>query len=130
MVRTNPSNVEERRAVAKELASLNISVELNDSPKRYFSLDIGSRPNKNAVIIPKSAQFVSFFIEDQSLVEKLKGAGFSVEAFPEDPKRLFNKNKHKVFPLTVSLITNHKTLIIEVLTHSLNVITSRKAKSN
>jgi hypothetical protein len=127
--RTAP-NIEERLEIAKELALLAPEVELNQDPKRYISLDVGSRPNKNAVVIPKFAQHVSFYIQDPSLVQRLRDAGFSVEAVTEDTKRLYNRDKHRVLLLTKSNISNHKSLITEVLKHSLNVIKNRKAKSN
>jgi len=127
--RTAP-NIEERIEIAKELALLAPEVELNQDPKRYISLDVGSCPNKNAVIISKFAQHVSFYIQDPSLVERLRGAGFSVEAVKEDPKRLFNRDKHRVLFPTKSLVSDHKPLITEVLNHSLNVMKNRKAKSN
>ncbi len=126
----NRTAYEDRLAIAVALSSLIVGVEINQNPKRYFSLDIGSRPNKNAIIIPKFSQHVSFYLEDLTLIKRLEDAEFKVEPFPEDPRRLFNKHKHKISPMTLSHISEHKTLITEVLNHSLKVIRDRKTKSS
>ena len=113
MTSRTATNIEERLELAEALASLVPEVELNRDPKRYISLDVGSRPNKNAVTIPKFAEHVSFYIKDSTLIERLKVAGFSVEPAKQDPKRLYNRDKYRVLPMTKSLITDHKPLITE-----------------
>jgi hypothetical protein len=93
--RTAPAT-EERLEIAKEPALLAPGAKLNQASKRSISLDVGSRASKDAVIISKFSQHVYFFIEDQSPIQKLKSAEFKVKAFPEDPKRLYNRNKYRV----------------------------------
>ncbi|HXB61707.1 MAG TPA: hypothetical protein VNU94_02500 [Acidobacteriaceae bacterium] len=123
------AKAEERLEIAKKLGRLGLVDEVNQSPKNYYSLDIGTGKNKNAAIIYKSSQRVSFFIEKPSLVEQLK-VWFSVKALPDDPKRLYNKSKHHIQPLTMSDIEDpeRRVLIEEVLKHSLDVIKKRKTK--
>jgi hypothetical protein len=93
--RTAPTT-EQRLEIAKEPALLAPGAELNQAPKRSISPDVGSRASKNAVIISKLSQQVYFLIEDQSLIQKLKSAEFKVKAFPEGPKRLYNRSRYRV----------------------------------
>jgi hypothetical protein len=91
-------------------------------------LDIGTRPNKNAVIIPKTRDSVSFYIDDSALVDKVKAAGFDILPISAEPKRPFNRNKHRVEHLTVSAIKSNEVLISELLNHSFNVVRNRRTK--
>ena len=96
--RTAP-NIEERLEIALEPALPARGVELNQDPKRSISFDVGSRANRNAVVIPKFSQQVYCFIEDQSLVQELKSTKFKLKVFPEVAKPLYNSNKYRVFSL-------------------------------
>jgi hypothetical protein len=99
--RTAPTT-EERLKIAKEPELLAPEAEPNQATKRSISLDVGSRASKNAVRISEFSQQVYFFIEDQSLIQKLKSAQSKVKAFPEDPKRLYNRNRYGVSSDNVS----------------------------
>jgi hypothetical protein len=130
MVSTKSKNHENRLDIAKELWSLVPGLELNQSPKGYYSLAIGSGPNKNVAIIGKSAQHVSFYLQDESLITTLRDAHFHVEPFLDPFNRPFNSQKYKVTPMTLSDISNHKSLFAEILRHSIMVIEKRKTKKS
>jgi hypothetical protein len=53
---------EQKQIIATKLASFLPGLELNSTPRKYFSVAIGTGPNKNAVIVPKGAPHVSFYI--------------------------------------------------------------------
>ena len=118
----------ERQAVLDELVRLAPKCEINETPRAYCSLVIGARPNKNAVIIPRTKNHVSFYLEDLSLVESLRNVGLIVEAFSPGSKQLINKDKYRVLALTQSEIKTNETLIRKVLDHSFTVMANRRSK--
>ncbi len=124
---TDPND---RLAIARELSSLAPGIELNQVPHAYYSLAIGSGPNKNVAIIRKSTKHVSFYIQDQSLIAKLKEAGFEVETFHDPSERPFSKEKYKITPITLAKISDHRSLLEETLRHSIKVIEKRRTKKH
>lgn len=120
-------NQEERLKIAEALVKLSDDVlSMNQRPKDYITLDIGSRPNKNTITIRRTIDRISVYVRSTSLLDELANAGFKPEAVPIGRPR--DKDRYRVYGVGIDALNQHESLFRRVVAESIEVIQSRRPR--
>jgi len=129
MVSDSGITLNERVELAKNLMELsNEPLSLTDKPRNYIAIEVGFKPNKNAIGISKHRDRVSFLVRSTDLLRRLEMAGFTPVPVPQT--RPMMKDKYFIFGVSKEDINRHQALFREAVKESIETVRSRKSKKN
>src|SRR5271170_955165 len=121
--------LEERVELAKYLMGLsNEHLSLTDKPRNYIAIEVGFKPNKNAIGVSKYRDRVSLLVRSTDLLRRIEMAGFTPVPVPQT--RPMMKDKYFILGLSKNDVNRHEALFREVVKESIETVRSRKSKKN
>jgi|SRR5271168_1213959 len=121
-------SLDSKRQIAAKLQLFSVkSLELNELPKRYISLTVGTTPHKNAITISEAQDRVSFYVENHKLLEDLRGSGFRFELTNQGYG--YNKSRYWVYKVGLDDIERHAALFKNLVIEAVEVMIGRRTKN-
>jgi hypothetical protein len=121
------ASLDHKRQIAERLSSLSVKrLEFNEVPKNYIALTVGTTPYKNAITVSKAHDRVSFYVENNELLDEIGRAGFRLELTNQGYG--YNKSRYWVYEVGPSDIDRHQVLFGKLVAEAVQVMVGRRSK--